>query len=175
MTKSLLKDSLVRLMMVRDVDKITIKDICEGADLNRSTFYLHYQDQYALLSEVEDEALGNAVNYIEMVDTEPGSLVYVQSFLEYIRENRRLFLILLSEGRSFQTRVTEYVVLHLQGVLSFTFPKERQKYIYAFLIQGCVSVIRQWLADDCDISCENMSKLLFDLSAGSVGNKQRFH
>ena len=56
MTKMLLKTALIELMQEKPFQQITIKELCEQADLNRTTFYLHYADQSAVLREIEDEA-----------------------------------------------------------------------------------------------------------------------
>jgi AcrR family transcriptional regulator len=54
-TKKVLKESLVEILEKKNIDKITIKEICEKADINRSTFYTHYYDQYDLLHQIENE------------------------------------------------------------------------------------------------------------------------
>lgn len=48
-TKMFLKESLIDLLEEKSIFKITIKEICEKADINRATFYAHYSDQYNLL------------------------------------------------------------------------------------------------------------------------------
>ena len=50
LTRQLLQNSLIELMQEKPIAKTTIKEICETADINRSTFYLYYADQYALLN-----------------------------------------------------------------------------------------------------------------------------
>ena len=55
MSRLLLRTALVELMQKKPFSEITIKEICEQADLNRTTFYLHYTDQSALLADVENE------------------------------------------------------------------------------------------------------------------------
>ena len=57
MTKKLIKDALIDLMDKKTINKITVKEICQYADINRSTFYLHYTDQYALLEEIENDTI----------------------------------------------------------------------------------------------------------------------
>ena len=51
--KKILKDSLIELMQTKHISNITIKEICDLSDMSRSTFYLHYQDQSALLEDIE--------------------------------------------------------------------------------------------------------------------------
>ena len=52
MTKLLFRTALIELMQVKPFHKITVKEICEQADLNRTTFYLHYTDQTQLLNDI---------------------------------------------------------------------------------------------------------------------------
>lgn len=52
-TKKILNDSLLELMQTKPISKITIKEICDLSDMSRSTFYLHYHDQSALLEDIE--------------------------------------------------------------------------------------------------------------------------
>ncbi len=47
-------------MQEKPVSKITIKEICDLSDMSRSTFYLHYQDQFELLKDIEKEVLEKA-------------------------------------------------------------------------------------------------------------------
>ena len=45
--------AFLELLQRKDFSFITVKEICEKAGVNRSTFYLHYQDQSALLEDIE--------------------------------------------------------------------------------------------------------------------------
>ncbi|HCA30580.1 MAG TPA: TetR/AcrR family transcriptional regulator, partial [Ruminococcaceae bacterium] len=56
-TRMVLQDSLLELMKNKPISKITIKELCETADINRTTFYAHYRDQYDLLRTIEGETL----------------------------------------------------------------------------------------------------------------------
>jgi AcrR family transcriptional regulator len=64
-TKTALKQSLLELMRDRPIEKITVKDICEKADINRGTFYAHYTDPYDLLTQIEDELFNEILKYVE--------------------------------------------------------------------------------------------------------------
>lgn len=50
-TALLMDEALIRLLEVKDYEYITVKEICEKAGVNRSTFYLHYETVNDLLSE----------------------------------------------------------------------------------------------------------------------------
>lgn len=56
-TRRRLRDAILEMLREKSIDKITIKEICEAAGLNRGTFYLHYDCPAALLSDIENQFL----------------------------------------------------------------------------------------------------------------------
>lgn len=56
-TKAIIHRAFFDLLREKGFDRVTVTDICKRSDINRGTFYLHYDDKYALLDEVIDEAL----------------------------------------------------------------------------------------------------------------------
>ena len=57
-TQKVLKDSLLQLLEKKPINKITVKEVCELAELNRATFYAHYTDCPDLLESIENEMPG---------------------------------------------------------------------------------------------------------------------
>ena len=75
-TKILLENSLIKLMIEKGFDKISIKDLCEEADINRGTFYLHYKDKYDLLEQKEDEILKGFIKIVtNIVEEHPKDFI----------------------------------------------------------------------------------------------------
>jgi len=56
-TKALIRRTLLELMQESPFLKVTVKELCEKAGINRGTFYLHYKDLWAVLDELENEVL----------------------------------------------------------------------------------------------------------------------
>ena len=56
-TKSQLRKGLARLLQEKSIGEITVKELVEEVDINRSTFYLHYSDIPSLLKEIEDDMM----------------------------------------------------------------------------------------------------------------------
>ena len=56
-TKSQLRAGLAQLMREKSIREITVKELVDKVDINRSTFYLHYSDIPGMLKEIEDEIL----------------------------------------------------------------------------------------------------------------------
>ena len=62
-TQKKFEESLLKLMETKKFEAITVNDITELADVNRSTFYRHYFDKYELLEKVEDNILNDVLTY----------------------------------------------------------------------------------------------------------------
>lgn len=56
-TKAQLRTGLAKLLQKKSIKEITVKELVELVDINRSTFYLHYSDIYNMLSSIEEELL----------------------------------------------------------------------------------------------------------------------
>ena len=70
-TRRVLKEALLSLLEKKPVNKITVKEVCELAQLNRATFYAHYSDCFALLESIEDElveAFGRSLELVKSFD-----------------------------------------------------------------------------------------------------------
>ena len=64
MTKRLIRTALVELMEEKTLERITIKELCERADVNRTTFYLHYSDQRSVLNDLKEEVCRQTIAMI---------------------------------------------------------------------------------------------------------------
>jgi len=67
-TRMVLKDSIMKLLKEKSISTITVKEICKEADINRSTFYAHYSDQYDLLEKIEEEIIEDMITYLNQYD-----------------------------------------------------------------------------------------------------------
>lgn len=166
LTNQLLKNSLVELMHEKPIGKITIKEICKNAEINRSTFYSYFTDQYALLSEIENEVIDHAQNHLKKIDSNADSIKYLEELLSYIKGHADIFRTLLCQQQSlsFQSAFVEVSFLNLKLNLSLNCSEFVAGYVYNYLIMGCLSMIKQWIEADFDMSSKNLADLIFRLS-----------
>ena len=67
-TRQVIKESFLALLQDKPVNRITVKEVCEAAELNRATFYAHYSDCFALLQSIEQELLDCFEKSMHLVD-----------------------------------------------------------------------------------------------------------
>lgn len=174
-TKMVLRESFIKLLEKKEISQISIKEICEDADINRATFYSHYSDQYDLLRKIEDELLDNVNVYLSELDEVNDSLDAVltaEKIFEYLRENAKLCKLLLSErgDLSFQKKVMmlvyDKIITELTNNNRIT--KEDAEYVYSFTITGCVGIVQKWLDDDMKKSSRFMAEMVIKLTLGLI-------
>ena len=86
-TQMVLKQSLLKLLKEKPVNKITVKEVCELSQLNRATFYAHYSDCFALLESIENELIGafeRSLRYVNSFDV----TALIEAIYDMIDQNR---------------------------------------------------------------------------------------
>ena len=165
-TKMLLKKSLIELMRENPVSKISVKMLCEYADINRSTFYAHYTNQYDLLKQLELEVIGELKKHLTMdvfSRQAPQTIQSMNQILGYISENAEIFKILLSiNGNS--TFYKEIMILAQEKIISDVLSNpdidvRTSEYLQCFAVTGALSMVQKWLHDGMIESVEKMSDL----------------
>ena len=92
-TKSQLKTGLAQLMREKSIREITVKELVDAVDINRSTFYLHYSDIPGLLAEVENEMMEEMQRAIREHPIDPGKdtvYYFIQDLFHVLDENRQI-------------------------------------------------------------------------------------
>lgn len=172
-----MSDALLDLLKTKPFAYITISEICKKAGVNRSTFYLHYENTADLLAETGQRLLDDFRSYF-MVDTvaltahfadcEEKELnfiteEYLHPYLSYIRDNRHVFATILKHANSFHfdavfQRLFQHVfdpILH-----RFGYPAEDRKYVMMFYLSGINALVLEWLKDGCRKSIEEVSHII---------------
>jgi AcrR family transcriptional regulator len=143
-TKRVLRDSLISIMKERPIDKITVKEICDGADINRSTFYVHYTSPRDLLDSIKEEMYDEVTasrGDFNDISTLIGQLCDV--FYSY----RELLSIIIRsvDNIGFLFRVCEVWKPDMLRELSAVgIAGERAEIIYLFLASGAASALVAW-------------------------------
>jgi AcrR family transcriptional regulator len=170
-----LKESFIELLEKKDISQISIKEICEDADINRATFYAHYSDQYDLLRKIENELLDNINAYLaeyEKKNNNMSDVMLAERIFEYIKENARLCKLLLSERGdfSFQKQIMSLVYDTIIAELTDNnkIAKEDAEYVYSFTITGCVGIVQKWLDEDMKKSPQYMAEMVIKLTLGLI-------
>lgn len=175
LSKILLKNALMDLLSEKgSVTKISVRELCERADLNRSTFYAHYSEPKELLEEVEAELLDATREHLQKIGAENdiGAHRYLLSFLIYIKENDKPFRTLLIDAGDpeFRSKFMQQSIIQFVENLDIASPKEQEQYIYSYILNGSTGVIIQWMRSDYSIDENALVDLLFFINQSALVN-----
>ena len=168
MTKKMIRDAYVELLETNPDKRLSITDICKRADINRSTFYMHYEDVNQLVGEVEDEIL-NQIPYpekgIDGTAQKEQYLELLKGTFDYIRENKKTFIVLMSQldTNDFKLKLISSVTERCKA-LPICSDNLLSKYAYMYCINGVVGLLREWISDDFPISSGELAKIAFQIS-----------
>lgn len=168
LTRNLLKNALVQLMQEQHISKISVRALCEVATINRSTFYVHYANQYDLLKRVEQEVLDNLTNYLSkqaLNENHPMSIQVLTRVLDYVKDNIELFKALLSENCdfAFQKDLME-LAQFISSKQNHSLDERTQEYIKTFGFTGAISMLQKWLQDGMIESPAQMAEFIIQIT-----------
>ena len=159
-TRTALRDALIDLICEKPLTHITVTDICTRADINRSTFYLHYQGVHELLAELEAEIIGQMEQQLSHTPS-LHTLDSLVSFLDRLRQSPRkvrLFSALCGEQGDphFVRRLQEKTYEAFQRGWDNTMPgtdEGRKRLIYSYIVSGIIAVLSAWMQGELSGLC----------------------
>lgn len=174
-SKLLFKNALMDLLKEKgSISKVSVRELCDRVELNRSTFYAHYQEPKDLLYEIETELLDATEEHLKKIGQENdiGAHKYLLSFLQYIKENDKPFRTLLIDAADpdFRSRFMQQSIIQFVDNLRIVLPKELEQYIYSYILNGNTGIIIQWVRSNYAIDENEIVNLLFAINQSALVN-----
>ncbi|MGW7976549.1 TetR family transcriptional regulator [Staphylococcus xylosus] len=180
-TKNAIKQAFIKLLAEKELERITIQDITSLADINRGTFYLHYEDKYILLSDLEDEilvGLADEIGTYKLVMQDSNLEDFAKIFSEKILKNIILhiqkdidfYLVIFKLDRKshLEDKISELMYSNMAKNLN-----NKQKisgipidYFHSYVSGATISFIKHWVQDnnrmEPDIVADHLFKIIFN-------------
>ena len=177
-TKQLIQRSFLQILENKSFDTITIADITKIAQINRGTFYLHYQDKFDLLDQIEQQLFRNLGNHIDELQA---NYLFTQTFekeqeqiastlFNSIKMHAPLLKIFLSDhGRAgfhirFRDAFSEKVRFNLEKNESINSRLNApMEYFLTFITSAFLGLIEQWVQNGLDKTPEEMTEIYISI------------
>ena len=180
-TACLMDEALIALLEKKSYEFITVKEICEKAGVNRSTFYLHYETMEDLLSEcieyvgrkIGEKYKAESVINKSLISTCPKEELllftpkYLLPYLDFIKENQKVHLAAVLQPKAMKSNE---IANHLRTELfypilvRFGIPRDEIEYRMTFYLNGVSAVITEWIKRGCkeptEKNCKSTNGLL---------------
>ena len=171
-TASLMNQALIALLEKKDIEYITVTEITKKAGVNRSTFYLHYENVYELLEETIhnlnksfltsfDEKGG-----VKITSKENAFLVTsdrLVAYLHFCKENRRVLRLINKKPGLFQSKETYqkmYDTIFYPAISKFVQDEAERVYFLEFYTRGVAAIIHKWMEMDCVTDVEKIVEII---------------
>ncbi len=169
--------ALLSLLEKKPFEYVTISELCEEAGVNRSTFYLHYENTADLLKEATAYVLDNFSSYFSVdmesitskyanCDLQELNFInekYLHPYLSFIKENQRLFSAVLSQPTVFDSRAIFQRLFDniFNPILDrFHYPRNEQHYVMMFYLNGITAIITEWIKEGCNRGIADISTII---------------
>lgn len=176
-TACMMDAALIRLLEKKDFEYITVKELCEVAGVNRSTFYLHYETMDDLLVESIEFvgqsmsakfSQGGVINSKQLDSCSQEELIlitpkYLLPYLEFVKENKSVFIAASDKPEVFRTKsILGYLQDTVFGPIltRYNVPENEQEYRIAFYLSGVWAIISKWISSNCKEDVETIAQII---------------
>ena len=170
-TKMELQNALVDLMLEKAVGKISVKELTQKADVNRSTFYLHYLDIYDMLEQMENEFVETIQGFFHDFFTPLPTSMPLTLFVnisEWLEQDKEYYVKLLRGSASgyifeeLESRIRDEFLTLLYLIFLDEESLDLRTRVN-FTVSGTVGVLRMWVMEGGNISLVELSETIDDI------------
>ena len=160
-TRRAIRNALIELAEEKEVDKITVKELCERAEISKPAFYSHYGNIYDVVDEIENEVVQKVCDQMahRSIDDitlpamlrELGEQVYQNPLRNVVRSDAESGVL----GRKFITAFIEQrqITMHEIG-------KRRDFLAIAFAFDGLMSIMQRMSQEQFERSVDDLSVVM---------------
>ncbi len=166
-TKRAIKTEIISLLRQYPLNKITVKMLCDKAEINRATFYRYYEDIYDLYDKIKaqfiDEifAVFQNANLLQTQDN-------IKTFLTEVKNNSDMISALTNQKDAIA--FTDAFCQKIYGGVEnefrkffAEFNKQQCKEAYTFIVSGCAGVLGSWISSGMQNDVDELALLLNSL------------
>lgn len=169
LTKKLLENALIKLLKKKSLYNISIRELCDEASINRSTFYKHFSSQFELFNYMEDSLLKGIDSIFGQTNDDEEILEEkLIKILKYLKENKEFSKLLLTNNFDPTFPKKLFSLKGINNAIKLTIHENENesviKLVTSFIISGSFAIIRTWLDEDCIVKEDILAKLLSSIT-----------
>lgn len=172
-TKRWIRKAFTELMAEKkDIEKITVSELAERADISKTTFYYHYEDIYAVAEEFENELIDRLTESLTEFGKESSPeaadfRLYARGIISFLKENEESYRIVMGafSPRLFAEKFKKIIARKVTENVShshFTQDPRIWEVQICFLSSACVDVIIEYFRGSFSVSFDDVSDVIID-------------
>ena len=151
----------IELLQKKEINEISVSDICKIAKLNRSTFYANYIDIYDLADKLKKDLANEVLNiYSNERELKTHSHDFLKLF-KHIKDNQIFYKTFFK--LNYDNDYKQFEDFFDYDLFSKHYKdKIELDYHINFFMSGLNAIIKKWLNDNCNLSPEEINKILIN-------------
>jgi Transcriptional regulator len=177
-TRQNLVDAFWQLYCKKKIEKITVKEVCDLAGYNRSTFYAYFKDVYEILEEIEEQTI-SADDFKQIVLKKlfqgeyfhaDRKKIVLTSVIDFFEKNRTYLPMLLNCDPLFRQKLLKKLTPAVLSMYKRLTPQEMMevKYLMEYQSAAMLSTISKWYTDGKDLPMEQFLELLLSVTTNGI-------
>lgn len=170
-SKRLIISAFLELLEHKELDKITVTEVAEKADLNRRTFYAHYSDVRAVMDEIEDQASDTIIGLMTEIDSTSfweNPLGLLTRMTDYLEKDQYMYRIMFNAAtaEAFITKIQRKFANYMCSLPFLSEETRRsQKYLNRayFFAGGIANLYVMWFRGELGGTLADVAETLKDL------------
>ncbi len=169
-TKQKIKDALMALLHSKRIGEISISELCEKANINRNTFYVHYSTPESVLAEIANELSAELFDMLSKCENPAQVAIracehtknYIDSYKVLMQNDAEKLYCKPAIDHS--KAMTLYKVYNSDGRFSQT----QLDMVNEFLVNGVIALMKNWIENDCPVPAELVGRMINLLSKSLI-------
>ena len=168
-TKRLLKESLMRLLHEKDLEKINITELCKDAGINRATFYRHYTLPRDVLIEIQRDMYLDLKRVVGMPVSPNEVEKTIEKLCSYLEEHTELLRVIIRNNTDedfvvFINSIYAEIWAEISGVgILKSLRDEDIKLLTLYCAGGSYFILRHWLLGNVQKSSKEMAVYVYEI------------
>lgn len=179
-SKTAIKNAFIQLLKEKNIERITIQEISDLADVNRGTFYLNYVDKYALLEEMENEQIAEIKSFVDIRNInlsnrtgeafiEEFSNNVIKKVITHISNNLEFYQVILNLER--KSQIEEQLADIVRSNLTYLIEDKHDvfgipiNYYLSYVTGSMISMIKYWVSDDQRVSIDEFVQYIATIAS----------
>lgn len=172
-TASLMNQALLEILEKKEFVFITVRELCQKAGVNRSTFYLHYESMNELLNEtiksIENKFFDTfkEINLADIYEERLTTPKFLTPYLSFIKENKKIYKLIHQKPNLFGNSKMfnkMYKEIFEPTLTKYNVKENEKDYIFNFYTSGVLAIIKVWIENDCADEISNIVSLITKLT-----------
>ena len=165
-TKASLQEALINLLQEKELDKISISELCKKANVNRGTFYLHYQD----IAELFEEYFHDMTEDLRIAYYEPYLLTHYKienlnsdmiRIFHHVKKYKQFYKIVFNRKTPMMYYYQLFEIIRNYIIDSISeLNLEYKEYTASYQANAIIGLVIQWVQHDFIESPEQMNEIL---------------